>query len=346
MVRRFNIYFDFQCMLSINSKIFITGSTGFLGSNIVRLLIHSGYTNIVCLKRRESKMDLSLDFFNSVSWVEGDVLDIPFLIDTLEGFDCIIHVASIVTFSIKDRKKIIQVAKEGTANLVNIALGYNIKKFIHISSVAAIGRKKPVEIIDEKNIFSHSKYDTSYGLSKFLAEQEVWRGHAEGLNVTILNPSLILGCGRWGESSVQIFKKVYNGLQYYPAGITGWVDVHDVATAVINSMTMDHNGERFIISAENLSYKQVMNDIAQNLNVKGPQKVLNLTFAGIIWRIEAVRSYFTRTSPLISKETIYSTSVQSSYNNSKSKHKLEMTYRPLTKTINEVCSKFLRDQLQ
>ncbi|MBK9733856.1 MAG: NAD-dependent epimerase/dehydratase family protein [Saprospiraceae bacterium] len=316
-----------------------------MGSSIVRLLIHSGYTNLVCLKRRESKMDLSSDFQNKVSWVEGDVLDLTFLMDAIKDIDCIVHVASIVTFSTKDRKKILQVAKDGTANLVNIALDKNIKKFIHISSVAAIGRKKPIEIIDEKNIFSHSKYDTTYGLSKFLSEQEVWRGHAEGLNVTILNPSMILGYGRWSESSVQIFKKVFNGLQFYPAGTTGWVDVNDVAEAVVKSMTLDQNGERFIISAENLSYGQVMNDIAQNLNVKGPQKVLNLSFADIIWRLEAVRSFFTGTSPLISKETMYSTSVQSSYNNTKSKNMLKMTYRPLQLTIKEVCSKFLTDHL-
>ncbi len=184
-------------MLSKTSKIFVTGSTGFLGSYIVRKLVSDGYIDIICLKRESSETELVDDIFERVHWVTGDILDIPLMEKLLEGVDCIIHAAAIVSHT-ANKKKMLQTAIDGTANLVNIALSGNVKKFIYISSIAAIGRGKPVEHITEKQIFSHSKYDTTYGLAKFLAEQEVWRGHAEGLNVTILNPSMILGPGKVG----------------------------------------------------------------------------------------------------------------------------------------------------
>ncbi|MBC7884273.1 MAG: SDR family oxidoreductase [Saprospiraceae bacterium] len=328
-------------MLSLKSKIFVTGATGFLGSYIVRTLAEDGYENIICLKRPESRTDILDDIADKVVWLEGDILDVPFLSEALIGVDCLIHAAAIVNFEPGNRKKMIQVASDGTANLVNMALENHILKFVHISSVAAIGRRKLKEDIDETKMFSHSKYDTTYGLSKFLAEQEVWRGHAEGLNVTILNPAMILGAGKWTTSSIQIFEKVFKGLSHYPAGTTGWVDVRDVAVAAVNCVTEKFNGERFIISAENLPYKVVLDNIADGLNVKRTDKKVQMTFAGILWRIEAIRSFITGEKPLITKETIQSTSVTSVYNHSKSVHVLGLTYRPVKDTVKEVCTLFL-----
>lgn len=327
-------------MLSQKSKIFVTGATGFLGSYIVRQLLADGYEDITCLTRSNSQKELTTDFYEKVRWIEGDILDVPFLIETLQGIDCIIHAAAIVTFSTKDKKKMIQTASDGTANLVNIGMDCGVQKFVHISSIAAIGRRKQEEDISEKMMFSHSKYDTTYGLSKFLAEQEVWRAHAEGLNVTILNPSMILGAGKWSSSSVQIFSKVKKGISYYPSGTNGWVDVRDVAKAAVMSVSAEYNGERFIISAENLPYQSIMQDIATELKVKGPEKKANLNLAGIVWRLEAIRSYITGKNPVITKETIQSTSVIARYDNTKSKEVLGLTYRPIKNCILESCQVF------
>ena len=327
-------------MLSQKSKIFVTGATGFLGSYIVRQLLVDGYDDITCLTRRNGPTELTSDFYDKVRWVMGDILDVPFLSDQLPGVDCIIHAAAIVTFSTKDKKKMIQTASDGTANLVNNAMDCGVQKFLHISSIAAIGRRKPEEDISEKMMFSHSKYDTTYGLSKFLAEQEVWRAHAEGLNVTILNPSMILGAGKWTSSSVQIFSKVKKGISYYPSGTNGWVDVRDVAKATVMCVSEQRDGERFIISAENLSYQTVLQTIAKELKVKGPEKKVNLNLAGIVWRLDAIRSFITGKNPVITKETIQSTSVTARYDNSKSKEMLSLNYRSIKESIRESCQVF------
>jgi nucleoside-diphosphate-sugar epimerase len=328
-------------MLSPENKIFITGASGFVGSNIVRKLIAEGYINIYCLKRPNTATDLCTDWRDKVYWLEGDIMDVCTIDELLKGMDVVIHAAAKVSFETGAKKNLIETSMHGTANMVNCALYHGIKKFIYISSVAAIGRRKIFESIDENLLFSYSKYDTSYGLAKFLGEQEVWRGHAEGLNVTILNPSMILGTGNWHRSSVQLFRKIFEGMAYYPIGTTGWVDVDDVALAVSKCMTYDHDGQRYIISAENLSYKHVFSQIADGLRVKHPMKALTPFYSGILWRLEALKSYFTGYAPIITKETVLSTSVTSEYNNAKSKAKLDIRYTPVNDALFKYCEAFL-----
>lgn len=331
--------------MSPQINIFVTGSNGFIGSYIVKALLECGYRNITCLVRIGSSLDLLNDVKSELNLIEGDILDIPFLEEALQHTDIIIHAAATVTFSVKNRKKLLSESIAGTGNLVNVALDKGIKKFIHISSVAALGRKKMKEQIDEKTIFSHSQFDTTYGLSKFLAEQEVWRGYAEGLNTLILNPSMVLGAGHWGKSSVKIFNKIYRGLSYYPTGSTGWVDVRDVSRAVILCITTQLSGERIIISGENLPYKKVMDTIADQLNVHRPKKKLSGWRATLLWRFEALKSLFFRSQALITKETVLSTSTNSMYANNKSIELLGMTYRPIEKTIQD-CTELFKHSIE
>lgn len=229
----------------------------------------------------------------------------------------------------------------GTANLVNAALFCQVPKFIHISSIAAIGRKKLEDHIDEKVLFSHSPYDTTYGLSKFLAEQEVWRGHAEGLQVTVLCPSMVLGAGNFKSSSPKLFTKISEGLKFYPLGTNGWVDVRDVATAVYQVLMSDHDGQRFIISAQNLKFQDVFSKIAVKLNVAPPSKPITNFWGNVFWRIELLRSWIMGSEPVFTKETFMSTSVTAIYDNSKSVNELGMHYKDIERTINDTVQSFI-----
>ena len=126
-----------------NKKIFITGATGFVGSYLIRYLVQSGYTNIVAMKRSTSRMDLVTEVVDLVTWVEGDVLDVPFLEDIFSsGIDIVFHCAAVVSFDPRDREEMYAINVTGTANVVNIALDFGIEKLIHVSSIAAIGREE------------------------------------------------------------------------------------------------------------------------------------------------------------------------------------------------------------
>jgi nucleoside-diphosphate-sugar epimerase len=185
--------------------VLVTGGTGFLGAYIIKELVGQGYS--VRAIRRSSKLPsfVSPDILNKAQWVEGDILDVVSLDEAMEGIEQVIHSAAVVSFVKKDRKNMYQVNVEGTANVVNMALEKKVKRFVHLSSVAALGRTAGGGHVNEEKKWEESKVNTHYAKTKYKAELEVWRGISEGLEAVILNPSTILGYGDWSHTGNQWF---------------------------------------------------------------------------------------------------------------------------------------------
>jgi dihydroflavonol-4-reductase len=169
------------------------------------------------------------------------------------------HCAAIVTFNSRRRQEMFKINIEGTANVVNAALDAGIKKMVYVSSVAALGRIREEGPINETMNWTEETSNSAYGQSKYLAEMQVWRGIGEGLNAVMVNPVIILGPGDWNSGSSQIFKTAYDEFPWYTDGSTGFVDVRDVAKAMIELMNSNVTAERFILSAENKTYAEVFN---------------------------------------------------------------------------------------
>jgi dihydroflavonol-4-reductase len=327
-------------MIDNNSTILVTGGTGLVGRQILTLLSSQGWTHIIAVKRSSSIVPVGLN--PDIQWIEGDILDVRFVYELMSKVDVVIHAAADVGFSIRRKNQILKASQSGTAHLVDAALESGVKRFVFVSSIAAIGRKKETEYIDELQIFSHSQYDTSYGLAKFLAEQEVWRAHAEGLSVNVINPSMIIGPGDFTRSSLKIFDRIYHQkLPYYPTGSNGWVDVRDVALAAIKCTQEEFDGHRFIISCGNLKYEEVFRQIADHLHVPFKAKPLQFWLGQIGWRIEAIKSWWTGSDPMITSETVKSTSVHSTYNNQKSISILKLSYISIDQSISDACNAYL-----
>ncbi len=301
-----------------DKHILITGGTGVLGIYIVEALLADGFTDIEVFSRSGSRSSLPFASNSNVTFTKGDVAALHPLTEAIERSDYVIHAAAVVSFHPKRFDLMHTVNVEGTANVVNIALESNVKKVIHISSIAAIGRSEKSGVISENTSWGNSKYNSYYGITKYLAEQEVWRAHHEGLNMAIINPSLIMGGKAWGQSSLQIFKKVYDGLPYFTTGSTGIVDVQDVAKMALSLLKSDINGERYIASGGNISYKDLFQKMAFYMDRKAPKKPAPKWLMSIFWRMEKVRSFLTGNEPIITRETVRSTSHLSSYDNQKS----------------------------
>lgn len=123
-------------------KVLVTGGTGFLGAYIIKNLVEKGACVSALRRLKDPPFFLPPSITNKVQWIEGDILDVVSLSDAMKNADAVIHSAAIVSFTSKDRQRMYQVNIEGTANVVNAAIENNIKRFVHISSVAALGRKK------------------------------------------------------------------------------------------------------------------------------------------------------------------------------------------------------------
>lgn len=328
--------------MNLPAKILITGGTGFLGSYIIKQLVEKNYA--VRAIRRGNKLPtwISKEITDKVEWVEGDILDVVALQDAMESVDTVIHSAAIVSFLRKDREQMYQVNVEGTANVVNMALEKNVSRLVHISSVAALGRTAGGGHVNEEKKWEESKVNTHYAKSKFKAELHVWRGVSEGLDAVILNPSTILGFGDWHSSSCAIFKQVYEGFNWYTPGINGFVDVEDVAKAVIHCMESDISEQRFIINGDTWPFKKLQDTIADNFKKKRPGRKTTPFLLAIAWRLEKVKSLLTGKKPLLTKESARVAQSQTFFENDKILKALPgFSFTPLEETMENACKKYL-----
>lgn len=283
--------------------VLVTGGTGFIGAYIIRNLVEKGYS--VRAIRRSPRLPtfISPRIFDKVQWVDGDVLDISLLCDAMDDVESVIHSAAVVSFHTRDRQRMYHTNIEGTANVVNVALEKNISRFMHISSVAAVGRTAGEEVVTEEKKWEETKQNTHYAVTKRQAELEVWRGFAEGLKGAIVNPSTVIGYGDWHQSSCAIFKNVYKEFPWYTKGINGFVAVEDVAEATVRLLETDITGQRFILNADNWSFRQLFDAIAESFDKKKPHRLATPFLGEIAWRLESFKKLFADGKPLLTRES-------------------------------------------
>jgi nucleoside-diphosphate-sugar epimerase len=316
--------------------IFITGCNGLVGSFIARRLLAAGHS-VRALRRKDSNLHYLDDIKDQIEWVEGDILDVSRLYEVMKGATQVIHSAALVSFTPKTKDLMYKVNIEGTANVVNIGLELGIEKLVFISSVAALGRKKNAEVIDENSQWEDSKFNTHYAQTKYLAEMEVWRGHVEGLKSVVVNPSLILGPSPWERSSTQLFKYVWDQKRFYAKGSLNYVDVRDVAEVVYQLLVGDYAGERYILNAGNVSFKELFEKVAAVFKKRAPHIKVTPLIAALAWRGALLQSFFTRKPPFISKETAYMSQKHFYYKNNKILNTLDFEFRPLQESITWAC---------
>lgn len=331
--------------------ILVTGGSGFLGAHLLVQLSTMDVkivaakrvtTDLNYVKRVFEKEDAS-DFFERIEWKNIDLFDVYDTEDALEGIEEIYHCASEVSFDPRHHERMVKNNVTITANLVNASLTRGIKKFMFVSSIAALGRSTQEEIIDESRIWKNDPVNSKYGLSKYKSEMEVWRGYEEGLNVIVVNPAVILGYCPWNEGTGKMFDKVQNGMKYYTNGYTGWVDVKDVASCMVQLMQKNTIGERYILTSETKPFRWVFDEIATNLNKPKAKNAVNIKLARWVVLLESWRSKLIGKSPMITKETMRNAMLRCDYINQKVRKELNFNFRPVKDSIKETAEWFLKE---
>lgn len=332
--------------------IFVTGGTGLVGSHILLKLSQQG-SRFRALKRESSSLNIckkvfkyynAIELYEKINWVEGDIIDIGSLEEAMQGCNMVLHCAAMVSFYPYDVDIMRKVNIEGTANVMNVALDSGIKRIGYVSSIAALGTNQNDLTINESCDFKLTKQVSNYAITKYLAEQEVWRASAEGIDVVVINPSVILGAGNWQTGSSQIFEKIYSGLKFYSTGSTGYVDVIDVAEILVKLLFSSAKNERYIVNGINLKYQDCFNKIAEVM--RKPKATIKVTsfLKEFAWRIETVKSFLTGKKPLITKETANSAMSKKAYDSTKIKEFLSYEFTDFNTTINKYANWFLADQ--
>ena len=325
-----------------SAPVFVTGGTGLVGSYVLRYLLHRGHPRIRALRREGSPADLVVDIASRIDWVAGDLLDLDALEAGMAGASTVYHCAASIDHSARGRKRMRRTNVEGTTHVVNSALHTGVRQLCYVSSTAAIGRRPGLHRIDEQTDWKADDWNSAYAVSKRQGELEARRGEAEGLDVLIVNPALVAGPGRWHRGMPKWFVDVDRGLRFYPPGGGGFVDVRDVAEFMVRGIEARLFGRRYLLSATNLPYRTVMNQIADLLDRPRPRTAVTPLIKGLAWRWEGLRAALSSHVPLVTRASADNSMRTFRYDGSAATDALDFSYRDWTTTLEETAHCYRR----
>jgi dihydroflavonol-4-reductase len=319
----------------------VTGATGLLGSYVVRKLLQDKIP-FVALKRTSSDMVLVNDIAAEINWHEADVNDYDSLLAAFSNVTGVIHAAAVVSYHKRDRENLNYVNIVGTANVVNACLQLSIKRLLHVSSVAALGKQKNNQVLDENSKWIDGAINSQYAISKYKAELEVWRGQEEGLQTVIVNPSVILAPTNWNNSSAQLFKYAWQQRPFYTQGSFSAVDVRDVASCIVKLYQSTIEAERFIINSEAITYLKFFQLAAKHFQKKPPTILVGKKLLQVAAIFESIRGLLTGSNPLVTKETAQLAGRAFTYKNEKIKRAIDIDFQSVEDSIGWCCSEYAK----
>ena len=327
----------------------VTGATGLVGAHVVYELLMQNKP-VVGLKRTTSdltKIEKLFSYYTpdyknlflKINWVDCDLTDTVNLEKIFKEIKTVYHCAGFIAFGEKDERELLKTNKEGTANIVNACLLSKVESFCHVSSVAALENRDINKDIDETVFWkSDSSSPMFYGLSKYLGEQEVWRGMEEGLNAVIVNPGVIIGPGFWNQGSSELFTTCNKGIKFYVEGVTGFIGAGDVAKSMIALCEAKKFGQRFILIENNYSFREILNSIHKNFNNPIP------TIKAGKFLLNSMRffNFFFPNNKKITHEIIAASLSKKYFSNKKLLQNLDFKLTPISDCITLVCKAFQR----
>lgn len=320
--------------------ILLTGGTGFLGQYLIEELLKTGQP--LRLLVRDVQHPALQQWQGRLAVVQGDVTDVASLIDAMQGVQQVVHAAALVSFRGSDRQALKRINADGTGNVVDAALECGVRRLVYVSSTAALGRDGSAAVIDETRPWRESPYNSHYGYTKYLGERHVARGVQEGLAAAIANPSIILGAGGWQQGPGAFFRILHRGFPFYPAGMNGFVAAEDVARAVRLLLVGEHTaGERHLVVAENLYYRQLMQYICAGYSKSAPSMALSPALALLGGRVLETATGLVGRHTAFNAQTARTLSTVAQYNNSKFVHAYNFQYAPIRDVVQQVCQAYL-----
>ncbi len=275
----------------MKSKTLVTGGTGLVGAHLL-LELAKNDQNITAIKRKSSNINNVKEIFNfyekngddlheKINWVDCDLNDLMILDEIIKDCDYIFHCAGFVSFNNYFEDKMIETNYVGTSNIIDLALKHKVRKICHVSSIATLGDSKN---IDENSLWSWES-KSSYAISKYLAENEVWRAFSEGLEGIIVNPSVVIGPISGYSTFNKILKLIKKSNGFYTNGSFGYVDARDLALIMNQLMLKSVSNERFIVNGGIISFKDFISLFSEKLGIRPPCHALSALSIKIIIKL-------------------------------------------------------------
>ena len=333
--------------------ILVTGGSGLVGSHLLYFLTQTN-DKIRAIYRSEKKIDKVRHVFSyytddvetqfdKIEWIASDLNDIPSLSKSFEGITQVYHCAAFVSFDSSKDKEMRKINIEGTANIVNLCIANKVEKLCYVSSIAALGEQIESRPVDENTAWNPEADLSSYAITKYGGELEVWRATQEGIPAIIVNPGVIIGPGFWKSSSGAIFYRVYKGTKYFTSGSTGYVDIHDVVKPMIQLMSSMRKNERYVLVGENMSFENFLKLTASKLKKEPPKKSIGRGFLNFASKMDWVRSKLRNKRRRLPKSLVKSLVSKKSFSNQKVIDHLGYQFKPIEQSVEECAAFFIQD---
>ena len=268
-------------------KVFVTGGTGFVGGNLIRLLLQQGY-EVKALVRSSS----CLDNLNSLELeiVRGD-LNAPNLSQLMQGCQVLFHVAAQYSLWQADSRSLYRNNVLGTRQVLNAARQAKIERTVYTSSVAAIGVGNNGTPVNESHQSPVGKLVGDYKKSKYYAEQEAVKAIQQGQDLVIVNPSTPIGAfdikpTPTGEIILRFLRRQ---MPFYVDTGLNLIAVRDVAWGHLLALEKGKTGDRYILGNQNLTFKQLLAKLATITGLPAPKYAIPYWIPyGVAWFDEKI----------------------------------------------------------
>ncbi len=311
----------------------VTGSTGFLGANLVEALNRHGIP-VRAFHRKTSRLDAleGLEYEEAI----GDVLDIESLMNAMEGCDVVFHVAAVADYWRRGPDWLYKINVEGTKNVLEASIRMRISRVVYTSSVAALGVPKRGTLGNENSEFNIPPKWFPYGHSKHLAEKEVQKAILSGLDAVIVNPGVIVGPRDINRISGSILiQAARTGIPVYTDGGTNVIAVQDVAEGEIAAAERGRKGERYILGNENLTHLEMFLMTCEIAGCKPPSfKIPGWLLRGLGKLMVAANVDSRKFLPIDRSQMILSTEYLF-FDNTKARKELGLPHTPVKEALQE-----------
>lgn len=313
--------------------VLVTGATGFVGAWLVRRLTEQGET-VHVLHRKTSNLE-DLEGLSFVSKI-GDVTDAASVREACLDVDTVFHLAGVVGYSKAQREQMERVNVGGTRNVVEAIQAGRKPKLVYMSSVVAVGASFDGTPLNEESPYNIKHLDLGYFETKKAAEDLVRDACRKGkIWGVCLNPSTIYGAADAKKGSRKTQLKVARGqFPFYTSGGVSIVSVHDVIQALLVARERGKNGERYILSGENLTIKDTFTRIAKLAGAEPPAIYLPNLAVKAIGKVGDILENMGKKGPLNS-ENAWTAILYHWFDNSKAKAELGFNPRPAQEALSE-----------